>query len=119
MVFAQSNESEKAELLSRIALPDESDDLTSIVSAGCIILERSFGCPTNLDDATRVELVIEGLTGGAECELNAQKLNHFGNYSEIARFEVAALLKKRNILRIKLIDRIITPFQAVRLEIFN
>ena len=48
----------------RVSLPKEWRDLLGDVE-GCVRFQRTFHCPTNLSEASRVDLVFEGIGGKA------------------------------------------------------
>ena len=71
-------------------------------SCGPIAFRRSFGCPTNLRQGDRVDLVIEGCHTPGTVSLNGTMLGEIAIGKTSTRFDITAMLTHRNDLHVAL-----------------
>lgn len=82
----------------RVTLPNEWRELFG-ETAGRVRFQRTFHCPTNLAEASRVDLVFEGLGGEASVTLNGQELCESASENPL-RFAITEFLCPTNILQV-------------------
>ncbi len=95
-----------------INLPVDWRDFLSTRSSSIETLARSFGCPTNLDDNARVELVVTNLSCNASVTLNEMGLKLLCKRNLDTRFDLTNRLERRNALHIELANTSLDPEAA-------
>lgn len=83
----------------RVSLPKDWRELFGDV-AGCVRFQRTFHCPTNLAEASRVDLVFEGIGGEAAINFNGQPLGNSSSEQE-RRIAITEMLLPTNDLRVE------------------
>lgn len=94
----------------RAEMPADWGALLGAGFRGRVRYTRGFGLPTGIEPEQRLDLVVDAVDAFGQVSLNGQLLGSVG--SEIARFEVTALLKPRNELVIEVELPRLTPESA-------
>jgi hypothetical protein len=76
---------------------------------GTVEFRRPFNCPTNLSPNDRVDIVLEGVGGAAEVQINGTVSGCLDADSGRGRFEITSKLRLHNVLRITIVRTAMTP----------